>query len=276
MGGAPASFGLPSHLSRLGDLAVGLALAPEDGAWLRLGPGWTKRWTLRLATASGDVTVPVAELSGPLWPVTAAMPVCRFTWARRQRHRPGLQYMVCTGRHHGFESLTEQRLLLVLDFLGVTDVAAQPLELRLTTVDGWARRVPDFLVAASDGVWLVDVRPAGQVGDDDRLKFAASAEVAMTVGWRYLVVTGWRPHVVGVLNAASAQRRPLADPLGVRPQLLQIAAAGPVGFAALAEATSRPVVARAHALHLIWHRRLAIDLAAPLGEHTLVWSVESG
>ena len=231
---------------------------------------------MRLATAAGEARVSVADLSGSPGPLTAAVPVRRFTWARRQRHRPGLQYLVCTGRHHGFESLAEQRLLLVLDFLGVTDVVSQPLQLWLTTVDGWARHVPDFLVAACDGVWLVDVRPAGRVGDDDRLRFAAAAEVAVTMGWRYVVVTGWRPQVVGVLDAVSAQRRPLPDPLGVRPELLQTAAAGPVEFATLTEAASWPVVARAHALHLIWHRRLALDLAAPLGEHTLVWAVQSG
>ena len=275
MGGVPASCRLPSHLSHLGDLAVGLALGPKDGALLRLGPGWMKRWTMRFATPSGEVTVPVAELSGSPGSPLAAAPVRRFTWSRRQWHRPGLQYLVCTGRHHAFESLAEQRLLLVLDFLGVTDVVAQPLELRLTTVDGWARHVPDFLVTARDGVWLVDVRPAGRVGDDDRLRFAASAEAAVVMGWRYVVVTGWRPHVVGVLDAVSAQRRPLADPLGVRPELFQAATAGPMEFATLAEATSQPVAARAHALHLIWHRRLAMDLAAPLGEHTLVWAVES-
>jgi hypothetical protein len=43
-------------------------------------------------------------------------------------------------------------------------------------------------------------------------------------------------------------------------------------FRVLAE-TSMPVVARAHALHLIWHRRLGIDLAQPLNDDTLVWPV---
>jgi hypothetical protein len=39
-----------------------------------------------------------------------------FGWRTRQRHRPGLQFLVSTGRHHGFESLEEQRFLLALDF----------------------------------------------------------------------------------------------------------------------------------------------------------------
>jgi hypothetical protein len=47
-------------------------------------------------------------------PVLSSEPVLHFTWRARQRHRPGLQFMVSTGRHHGFESLEEQRLPLVL------------------------------------------------------------------------------------------------------------------------------------------------------------------
>jgi hypothetical protein len=265
---------LPSHLSRLDDLAVGLVAGPDDGDRLRLGPGWPKRWTARVATPAGEATMPVAELTG--WQVAPGMvPLRRFSWARGQRHRPGLQYLVGTGRHHGFESLAEQRLLLVVDFLGVLEVVSQPLELRMTTVDGWARHVPDFLVVARDGTWLIDVRPAGRVGDEDRLRFAASAEVALVAGWRYLVVGGWQPNVLDAVDALSAQRRPLADPLRVQPQLLAAAGEGPVSFSALVAATSWPVVARAHALHLLWHRRLAVDLAAGLGERTPVWAVTS-
>jgi hypothetical protein len=272
LGGFPVGCRLPSHLSRLGGLAVGLAIGPDDGGRLRLGSGWTKRWTVRVVTVSGEAIVPVADLAG--WSlVSGLVPLRRFSWARGQRHRPGLQYLVCTGRHHGFESLAEQRLLQVVDFLGVRDVVSQPLELRLSTVEGWVRHVPDFLVVGHDGTWLVDVRPAGRVGDDDRLRFAASAEVALVAGWRYVVVTGWQPHVMSVVDVLSAQRRPLADPLGVQPQLLAAAGAGPVEFAALVAATSWPVVARAHALHLLWHRRLALDMAAPLGERTPVWAV---
>jgi hypothetical protein len=38
-----------------------------------------------------------------------------------------LQYLVSTGRHHGFESVAEQRLLLALDFAAdLADVLSQP------------------------------------------------------------------------------------------------------------------------------------------------------
>lgn len=59
--------------------------------------------------------------------------------APSQRHPPGLQCMVSTGRHHGFESVDEQRLLLAVDFVGnVVEVFSQPFRLRFATAAGWA------------------------------------------------------------------------------------------------------------------------------------------
>ena len=83
------------------------------------------------------------------------------------------------------------------------------------------------------------------------------------------VAAGGDRHV----DALSAQRRPLGDPLGLQPQLLARALHGPVRFKDLVGGTSALVVARAHALHLIWRRRLGIDLTEPLGDDARVWAV---
>src|ERR1700689_2272719 len=91
-----------------------------------------------------------------------------FTWRTGQRHRPGLQFLVSTGRHHGFESLEEQRFLLALDFAGgAVDVVSQPFRLRAETAGGWREHVPDFLAVTAGGVLLADVRPRSLVRDDD-------------------------------------------------------------------------------------------------------------
>ncbi len=47
-------------------------------------------------------------------------------------------------------------------------------------------------------------------------------------------------------------------------------------FADLVAATCYPAVARAFAIHLIWHRALAIDLAGPFGDGALVWRGATG
>jgi hypothetical protein len=101
--------------------------------------------------------------------------------------------------------------------------------------------------------------------------FAAAAEAALEAGWQYLVVAGWRPHVLAAVDAMSAQRRDLDDQLGLQDCLLRAVSAGPAAFGDLVAATPLPAVARAHALHLLWRRRLGVDLSRPLGDTSLVW-----
>jgi hypothetical protein len=207
------------------------------------------------------------------FPLTGCEPVRAFSWRTTQRHRPGLEFLVSTGRHHGFESIAEQRLLLVLDFAGqLIDVLSQPMRLRFATAGGSMDHIPDFLAVTRAGTWLIDVRPAGRVGDDDRVKFAAAAEAALACGWRYLVVCGWRPSAFSAVDTMSAQRRPVTDPLGVQVELLDAVARGPLPWRELVSATSYPAIGRGHGLHLLWHRRLGIDLAAALTDQTLVWA----
>ncbi|MFG2732528.1 hypothetical protein [Streptomyces canus] len=94
---------------------------------LPLSEGWQRRWITSWRVGGGSVAWPVSDIGSA--PVGSSSPVRWFTWRARQGHRPGLQFMVSTGRHHGFESLEEQRLLLALDFVRVVDVLVQPFEL---------------------------------------------------------------------------------------------------------------------------------------------------
>lgn len=255
----------------LDDLFLNYGTEAERGR-LGLGPGWPRRWTATWRTSGGDVACAARDLGEV--PVAGCEPVRRFTWRQRQRHRPGLQFMVSTGRMHGFESLEERSLLLALDFTGtVGEVLSQPFRLKFETAAGEAgEHVPDFLAVLRDGSrWLLDVRPAGLVKDEDAIRFAAAGEAALEAGWRYSVVAGWRPHVLSVLDALSAQRRDLEDRLGLEGELLKAVAEGRTTFGDMVAATRLPAVARAHALHLLWRRRLGIDLASPLGDGSLVW-----
>jgi hypothetical protein len=198
-------------------------------------------------------------------------PLRGFSWRRGQRHRPGLQYLVSTGRHHGFESLEEARLLLAMDFAGgLIDVVSQPLKIGFGSLGGRVEHTPDYLAVTRFGVWLVDVRPEARIRKEDRVKFAAGAEVALACGWGVVLAARWRENVVAVLDALSSQRRPLADPLGLRAKLLDLAEAGPVAFGDLAAAAGCEPVARAQLLHLLWHRELGVALTEPLADRSLV------
>jgi hypothetical protein len=261
---------IPSDRCTLDELAVYGSVRAAAASGVDVSSGWGRRWTMSWRVGGDAVVVPVEEAAG--WPRPGCVPVRRFSWRTRQRHRPGLQFMVSTGRHHGFESLAEQQLLLALDFLQVVDVLSQPFELRFGTADGWASHVPDFLVVGRDGVWLVNVRPLGRVGEADWRCFAAAAEVALAAGWRAVVVSGWRTNVMAVLDAFSAQRRALHDPLMLQAQLLAVAHdQDRVAFGGLVASTSLPVVARAHALQLLWSRRLAVDVVEPLSDRSMIW-----
>ena len=260
---------LASDRCGLADLALMSELTDDDRRSLVLTEGWSGRWVTMWKVAGREVTCPVAGMGG--FPVPGCGPVRHFTWRTGQGHRPGLQSMTVTGRLHGFESHAEQRLLLALDFLGAREVVSQPHRMRFESAAGPREHVPDFLAVTGEGTWLLVVRPADRIEPPDRVKFAASAEAALACGWRYAVVGGWRPHVMTTLDTLSAQRRPLIDPLGLAGALLAGAGGGPVRFADLVAATCCPAVARAFAIHLIWHRVLAIDLAEPSGNSSLVW-----
>ena len=256
----------------LDELFLAYGTGGAERSRLALGPGWPRRWTATWRASVGEVTCAVRDLGSA--PVAGCEPVRRFSWRRRQRHRPGMQFMVSTGRLHGFESLEERSLLLALDFTGsVEEILPQPFRLRFGTAAGEFREhIPDFLALFRDGSrWLFDVRPAELVKEQDATCFAAAGEAALEAGWRYSVVAGWRPHVLTGIDALSAQRRDLDDRLGLQERLLQAASAGPAAFGDLAAATPLPAVARAHALHLLWRHRLGTDLSRPLGDTSLVW-----
>ncbi len=257
-----------SHLAGWDDLLV--PVPSVDASHLDLGEGWPDRWLVTRRVNGDEVSCTVRGLSR--MPGTDGGPVRWFSWQRAQGHRPGLQYLVSTGRHHGAESMEEARVLLALDFAGdLTDVVSQPLRIRFTTATGKSRvHTPDFLAVTRSGTWLIDVRPEPLIGDKDAESFAAAAEAALACGWRYTVAARWREHVLPSLDALSSQRRPPTDPLGLRPVLL--AAAGKPGarFGVVAAASGCEPVARAQLLHLIWRRQIGIDLAEPLADRSLL------
>ncbi|WP_318275600.1 hypothetical protein [Streptomyces pharetrae] len=63
----------------------------------------------------------------------------------------------------------------------------------------------------------------------------------------------------------------MTDQLGMQGQLLEVLGRQPWQFGDLVEQTQVPAVARAHAVHLLWHRRLAVDLRQPFEGTTWVY-----
>jgi hypothetical protein len=262
MGGEDGNA-LWSHRVSWADLIVSVS-AEAGRAELDLREGWPRRWSVAWRRGRTEESVSVRDLARA--PLTAIDPVRGFAWHRTQRHRPGLQFMVSTGRHHGFESLEEAKALMALDFAGdVVDVVSQPVKLAFETSHGPRMHTPDYLAVTRGGVWLIDVRPGHLIKPKDVESFAAAAEVALICGWRYVVVGGWHEHVPAALDAISSQRRTLSDVLGLGPDLLAAIGSG-AEFGQVAAGSRCEPVARALLLHLIWARRVGVDLSMPLGD----------
>ncbi len=178
---------------------------------------------------------------------------------------------MATDRHHGFESHEEECLLLVSDFAaGLMEALSQPFRLRFFAEGKAIQHTPDFLLVTESGLFLIDVRPAERIKPEDALKFAAASATALSAGWRYGVVVGWHQHVWTNIDALSAERRPLPDVLGMQGQLREAAAQKPLPYGELVEHCRIPSIGRAHAIHLLWHHHLGVDLSVPLGDASLV------
>ncbi|WP_223775403.1 TnsA-like heteromeric transposase endonuclease subunit [Streptomyces sp. 135] len=256
-----------SHRCTWTDLLVPVSLDAGRDA-LDLSDGWANRWTATWRYAGDEVTGPVRHLGQV--PVAGRGPMRGFTWRRDQRHRPGLGPLLATGRLHAFESLEEDQLLVAMDFAGdLVEVLSQPLCIRFRTAEKWRKHTPDFFAVTKTGTWLIDVRSRPLIKPEDLQSFAAAEEVAVACGWHYTVVSEWRPQVRSTIGAMYGRRRPTRDMLGVQAGLLAHAAEG-VTFGELAAAQAYWPVARAHLLHLLWHRRLGIDLSHPLTDGSRV------
>ncbi|WP_336048787.1 TnsA-like heteromeric transposase endonuclease subunit [Streptomyces sp. CA2R101] len=259
-----------SDACRLEDLALLHRGFAECAHQLDLDERWTRRWTTRWKLGrEAPATYSVQALNEV--DVSRTVPVRRFTWRTDQFHRPGLEYMVSTERHHGYESFEEECLLLVSDFAaGLREALSQPFRLRFYVGGKRMDHTPDYLLLTETGPFVIDVRPADRIHPEDELKFAATFETTLAAGWRYGVVTGWRRHVWETVDALSAGRRPLADVLDIHGQLRTAAAQGPLSLWDLVQQCSIPAVARAHALHLLWRRELGVDLSVPYGDASLI------
>lgn len=102
--------------------------------------------------------------------------------------------------------------------------------------------------------WTYGQAAGGERERADAVKFAATARAASGAGWSYTLVAGWRPRAVEMLESLAGRRRPMQDPLGLQDRLLAAAKTGPTRLRHLAAMTGAPAMARAHVLHLIWHR----------------------
>lgn len=213
----------------------------------------------------------------PLWSCHGtrfeeALPARPFRFGKGLKSFAGWWYFATTAAHVGFESWLERDHLMLMDFdPDVVAVSAQPFWLRWADEEGRARRhAPDFFARRADGTAVVvDVRPDDRVPARDAEVFAVTAQACGAAGWDYRRAGDLDPVLVANVRWLSRYRHRRCLVPEVAAVLLEAFAGGRGLFEGAEMAGDRlrvlPVL-----FHLMWCRRLAADLAVPLGASTAV------
>lgn len=192
-----------------------------------------------------------------------------FRSRRGQRHYSGVYWSATTGGHVLYESRLELTRLLFADMdPGVGWISAQPFRM-VTEIDGKVRaHIPDFLLARSDGTFVVvDVKPLRRLDDPVvRETFDWAGALVAECGWGFEVWSEPDPVVLGnVRFLAGYRRRWLFDAELVELADAAVATGMSFGEAERAVATRcTTAVARGVVLHALWSGWLRTDLSRPL------------
>ncbi|WET81612.1 hypothetical protein P3102_10540 [Amycolatopsis sp. QT-25] len=86
-----------SHSCSWTDLAMAESVFVDARNQLAPDTDSSRRWTAAGRFVGGEVVVPARDLN--TLSIARREPVRRFSWSRDQKHRPGLEFLVSTGRH---------------------------------------------------------------------------------------------------------------------------------------------------------------------------------
>jgi len=232
---------------------------------------WVPRRTARARggrEARQDFAVVSARLGSRDWQSIDPVPVRVHAGVTRGRATPALYYWQRTAAHIWCESQTEKEEVMWLDFTGeVERLWSQPFAITFgEDVRGaGAWHVPDFLGVQPNGrLKLYDVRPAERIDDKARKKFDATRRVCELLGWPYEVLNGRDRDVTRVLSWVKASRHErCAPPVDAADRILFHAKNGATRRS-LCQVASPECPQRANPWvdHLVWHRRLQVDLCS--------------
>jgi hypothetical protein len=209
-------------------------------------------------------------------------PVRSFPSYRGQRNYPGWYWSATMGGRIGFESWVERDHLVALDFdATVMRIVSQPFWLWWTTAAGKRRRhAPDFLVLVDDGsaesaVLVLDSRPLELIAEEDRAAFDATDRACALLGWRYAVWDRLDGVVVANQKWLSGYRHPRCYVEPVAERLLEVFTR-PRPLMEGAELAGDPLGTLPVLYHLLWTRRLVVDLSLVLTDRTIVRTADAG
>jgi hypothetical protein len=197
-------------------------------------------------------------------------------WQNRVNQN-GLYFWQRTDRHIWYESALEAACLIALDQGGELDqIAAQPFRLLCRTGAKSVRHDPDFFAIHRNGDQVVyDVKPLVRMSEEVRAQFSETARVCELVGWRHVVLNEPDPTITTNLaflrNARHVRCHPDSATLA---QIIGVFAGGrPLGEGREMISRRSPALSMPFIKHLIWHRRLSVDLGQRLDLDTVATTV---
>lgn len=203
----------------------------------------------------------------------AAAPWRTFRWYRGQKHYSGWYWSSTTRDLVIYESRLELANLMLADFDDqVRGIVAQPF-LLAAEVDGVVRRhVPDFLLDTDSGPVVVDVKPARRLDNDDVARVLnLTRDVVEAKGWRYEVATEPPPQRASNVRFLAGYRRENAIAPDHCEAVQAVAQVGLTIGDLIDRMPDRPdACVRAAVLHLIWRRRLHVDIDAAITSRTQI------
>jgi hypothetical protein len=187
---------------------------------------------------------------------------------------PGRWFSTTAGRFLEYESLLERDWMLLMDFEREVDwICEQPLRLRYVVDGRPASDVPDLLAWRAGDPEVCDVKSEERVTDPAfraQVEATRAACAGAGIGYRVLSEPD-RQLLVNVRWLAGFRERP-PDPDGERARMLSAMAAGSCTVGELLAGAREPVLARPVLMHLLWCGDALVDVTAPIGADTVVWS----
>lgn len=233
----------------------------------RFSGAGTVRWLTASRIAREDVVSP-RLLNAELY---LARGIRRGHSYPRQRNYHGFYFFSQTQTHVWHESLLEADMLRLLDHSQeIVAIATQPM--RLSFADG-GEHVPDFIALhGNDRQVMYDVKALKYVNDKAREQFAKTEALCAQAGFGYEVLTGLPTLHMANLRWLSCFSHPLFHPDSTVTGQLLATLSTPQSVRAAAAVLGRGDLARGRSAlyHLAWLRVVQFDIAARLGDHTLV------
>ncbi len=193
---------------------------------------------------------------------------------QRQRHMPGRWFSTTAGRFLEYESLLERDWMLLMDFdREAGGICEQPLRLHYVRDGKSASHVPDLLVWRKGTPELCDVKSGERVEDPTfQAQVEATGLACAEAGIGYRVLSEPDRQLLANVRWLAGLRERSPDPDGERARMLTRSATGSCTIAELLSGARELMLARPVLMNLLWAGDALLDVSAPIGEDSVVWT----